>query len=212
MTQTGVRDKPRIRETKKARHRLQIIEATIDSIARFGYAGTTVSTVIQLAGLSRGMVNLHFDTKEDLFVEVLRHLFGQYRQCWETAVDGAGPGARDKLTTMIDADLSPAVLNRRTMAVWSAFRAETNSHPNYLELYDSRDQVRSRLTESLCRDLAGKSGSEKDPYETAYGLNVMLEGFWTDFFLHPEDFDRACARRICLSYLDAQYPPQALSR
>ena len=152
------------------------------------------------------MVNLHFDTKEVLFVEVLHHLFDQYRRCWETAVDGAGPGAWNQLTAMIDADLSPAVLNRRTMAVWFAFRAETNAHPNYLELYVSRDHVRSRLTESLCRELADKSGGDTDPYEISYGLNAMVEGFWTDYFLHPEDFDRECARRICLSYLDARFP------
>lgn len=190
MTQTdvqfGIGNGPHIRETKKARHRLQIIEATLESIARFGYSGTTVSSVIQLAGHSRGMANLHVDTEEVLFVEILRHLFDQYRRCWEAAVEAAGPGAWDKPTAMIDADLSPAVLNRRTMAVWFAFRAEKNEHPNYLGLYDSRDHLRTRLTESLCRQLAGPCGGDTDPYETSYGLNVVIEGFWTGYFPHPK--------------------------
>lgn len=51
------------REEKKAANRRKLIEATIDSIAERGLVDTTVSAVVERAGLSRGMVNLQFESK-----------------------------------------------------------------------------------------------------------------------------------------------------
>ena len=48
------------RTASKAVRRQQLIEATIDSIAKYGISGTTMTTVTGLAGLSVGIVNFHF--------------------------------------------------------------------------------------------------------------------------------------------------------
>ena len=54
--------------------RRQLIEASIRSIADYGLAGTTIATVAREAGLSQGIINLHFKTKERLLIETLRFL------------------------------------------------------------------------------------------------------------------------------------------
>ena len=132
MTPSPLEVRPRARAAGKARNRQQIIEATIDSIALNGYARTTVSTIIARAGVSRGMVNLHFESMGALFREVLRHLAARYRESWEGALAAAGPDPAARLTAMIENDLGPAVLSHRAMAVWFAFRAEAKAHPEYL--------------------------------------------------------------------------------
>ena len=53
------------RETRKA----QLIDATIEVIAVRGYARTTLTDVANRAGLSHGLVNFHFQTKEKLLAE-----------------------------------------------------------------------------------------------------------------------------------------------
>jgi TetR/AcrR family transcriptional repressor of bet genes len=35
---------------------------------------------------------------------------------------------------------------------------------------------------------------------------AMIEGLWVDYLLHPEDFDRVRAIRICFRFLAALYP------
>ena len=48
------------RREPKALRREQLINATIDSLAKRGYAATTLADVADGAGLSRGIVNFHF--------------------------------------------------------------------------------------------------------------------------------------------------------
>ena len=61
--------------------RKQLIKATIKCIAKNGLSGTTMADVTKLAGLSLGIVNLHFETKEKLLVETLRFITDEYRNC-----------------------------------------------------------------------------------------------------------------------------------
>ena len=56
-------------------------------MARKGYAGTTMADVAKAAGLSSGIVNFHFETKEKLLVDTLRALAEEYRANWHAALD-----------------------------------------------------------------------------------------------------------------------------
>jgi TetR/AcrR family transcriptional repressor of bet genes len=62
------------RKASKEMRRQQLIEATIDTLATKGYAATTLADVAKAAGLSGGIVNFHFETKDKLLVETLRQL------------------------------------------------------------------------------------------------------------------------------------------
>src|SRR5699024_11507926 len=46
--------------------RKRILDATLNCLASEGYAGTTVSRIIEVAGVSRGALMHHFDNKEAL--------------------------------------------------------------------------------------------------------------------------------------------------
>ena len=58
---------PNSRAVAKERRREQLIKATINCIAKRGIAGTTMADVTNDAGLSSGIVNLHFQSKDKLF-------------------------------------------------------------------------------------------------------------------------------------------------
>src|SRR5436190_24079044 len=74
------------RKASKDVRRQQLIEATIDVMARKGYAGTTMADVAKQAGLSSGIVNFHFETKENLLAETLKMLSDEYRGNWQKAL------------------------------------------------------------------------------------------------------------------------------
>ena len=73
------------RRAPKALRREQLINATIDSLALRGYAATTLADVADGAGLSRGIVNFHFESKEKLLVETLQFLSDEYSANWREA-------------------------------------------------------------------------------------------------------------------------------
>ena len=69
----------RRRTAPPAERREQLIRATIRCVANHGLADTTIATVAQEAGLSQGIINLHFRSKEGLLTETLRYLADEYR-------------------------------------------------------------------------------------------------------------------------------------
>jgi AcrR family transcriptional regulator len=54
--------------------RLRLLDATVDCLVRYGYAGTTTTRVTELAGVTRGAQVHHFPTRADLVAAAVRHL------------------------------------------------------------------------------------------------------------------------------------------
>jgi TetR/AcrR family transcriptional repressor of bet genes len=182
------------REQTKARHRRALIEATADAIAEHGLAAVSVSRILEKAGLSRGMVNLHFSSKNNLLLSVAEQFSEDYTRHWIVAMEGAGIRPEAQLRAIIDADFDPVVLNRRTMAVWFAFRGEAHSSPEFMPFIDSRDAKMQRTITSICRELCKRGANPgTDPQIAALSIIALLEGLWTDYYLHPDRFDRDTA-------------------
>ena len=97
------------RKASKETRRQQLIEATIDSLARRGYSETTMADVADGAGLSRGIVNFHFESKEKLLVATLQYMADEYSAHWRAALErSAGDSAR-QLAALVAADLPVAL-------------------------------------------------------------------------------------------------------
>lgn len=62
----------RVRETRRA-----LIDAVVESLDRHGFAATTISTVQEIAGVSRGALMHHYASKQDMIVAVARTLLDQ---------------------------------------------------------------------------------------------------------------------------------------
>jgi TetR/AcrR family transcriptional repressor of bet genes len=73
---------------KEARQK-QLIEATISSIGRHGYAGTTLNHVAGAAGLSPGIVNFYFKSKDQLLAATLAKLAEEYESFWMAAIEAS---------------------------------------------------------------------------------------------------------------------------
>ncbi len=199
MGSEAVVEKPRRRTESKALRRQQLIDSTIDSIAKRGFAETTLADVAAGAGLSRGIVNFHFESKEQLLIETLRHLSEEYRRNWQKALDRAGKSPIEGLLALIDADFDPAVCNRKKVAVWYAFWGEAKSRPTYLKLCADRDEAYSQMMRAMIADLVQEGPYPGvDPDLVVTGIAAMTDGLWLDVLLTPKTADRkqsiACVR------------------
>src|SRR5258708_16166161 len=76
--------------------RRELIQATIAVIARHGYSSTTVARVAKKAGVSTGLMNFHFDSKDRLFRATFDFLAAEYQQVWDRNLAAAdvAPAAR----------------------------------------------------------------------------------------------------------------------
>jgi len=195
------------RTAPKEERQQQLIQATIRSVARNGMSDTTMATVSREAGLSQGIINLHFQSKERLLVETLRFLSEQYRAAWEKAVEKAGEAPADKLRAMVDIDFKAPVCDRNKLAVWFAFWGESKSRPTYRKICALRDLAYRSEMVQVCEELI-EEGSyiEIDARTVAGCLAAMTSGFWLDMLTNPRSMSRDRARDICMSYLAAIFP------
>jgi AcrR family transcriptional regulator len=59
---------------RSAETRLRLLDATINCLVRYGYAGTTTPRVAEMAGLTRGAQVHHFGSKDELMLAAVEHL------------------------------------------------------------------------------------------------------------------------------------------
>lgn len=64
----------RSQEERSAATRERILDATIECLVTYGYAGTTTPRVAETAGLTRGAQVHHFGSKNDLIIAAVQHL------------------------------------------------------------------------------------------------------------------------------------------
>ena len=64
-------------EQKSERARRTICEATVECLAEHGYSETSISRVVEKAGVSKGALQHHFPSKEDLMASTASYLLAR---------------------------------------------------------------------------------------------------------------------------------------
>lgn len=198
--------KPKTRLEKKEATRQQLIAATVDAIAVGGFADLTLSKVSHRANVSRGLVNFHFESKEQLLVETLEFLTEEYLQHWKKAVEKAPQGASRKLLSLVRNDFHPKVCNRKKIAVWFAFRGEAKSRPTYIDVCKKADDEFTVVLESLVAEIVREGDYGLDSHMMATGIHSMIEGMWLECLMSPQDFNREEALRTTIIFMSKIFP------
>ncbi|MBX7456504.1 TetR/AcrR family transcriptional regulator [Mycolicibacterium sp. 3033] len=74
---TGVGRTRRTQAERTAAMRTRLLDATVECLVTYGYAGTTTPRIAEIAGVTRGAQVHHFRSKEDLVVAAIEHLAEQ---------------------------------------------------------------------------------------------------------------------------------------
>ena len=203
---------PRKNRTEpKEKRRLQLIQATMRSIASHSLSETTVSTVSHEAGLSCGLISLHFQSKEKLLLETLVHVVDEYKLLWENALQKAGESSAERLASLVNVDFHHSVCDRNKLAVWFAFWSETRSRPTYRKLCAERDREYDAMMFQLCSDIINEGEYIGiDAEMAARGLAALTEGLWLDMLVSPRKMSRKKALKISMAYLSHLFPKHFL--
>jgi len=194
------------RTAPKEERKAQLIKATIRSIAKNGLSVTTMATVSKEAGLSQGIINLHFHSKNRLLEETLRYVVDEYRTRWFKALEASGDTAVEKLIALIEVDFDKRICQRNKLAVWFAFWGESRSRPTYRQICAEWDSEYRRVLTGLCQEIIDDGAYSSRAEFVAYGLSTMSEGLWLDLLLDTADMTPELAYEISISYLQDIFP------
>jgi TetR/AcrR family transcriptional repressor of bet genes len=195
------------RTVSKEKRREQLIRSTIKCIARNGLSGTTMADVTREAGMSLGIVNLHFQSKEKLLVETLRYVANEYKRGWDAILADDSLDDAARVSALIDHDFSASIANRNKLAVWFAFWGESRSRPTYARICSDSDLQTNASMQAICESIIADGGySGIDARLVATGYTALADGLWLDLLVDPQEMSRDVARTICLNYMYSFFP------
>jgi AcrR family transcriptional regulator len=119
-------------KTENEAREQSILDAAVRLILRQGYDKTSMSDIADEAGLSRGIVYLHFESKEKLFAALIEAEILQYAQLWlkhiETDPRGGTVGGlyRAVLNAIRQRPLMTAVMKRDKRVFGNYLRKPNN--------------------------------------------------------------------------------------
>lgn len=198
--EAGPRKQPR--DTR----RLQLIEATIRTLARSGFARMTLAEVTRAAGLSQGLANFHFASKERLLTETLLFLAEEYRLNWTGALAAAGSAPAAQLEALLRADFHPAICTPERLAAWCSFWGEAQSRPIYQERCGANDDTYIATLEGIVSRLMAEGGYAGNPQRVARVLRNSVEGTWLDMMTMTAPYGREEAQATVLTCASLIFP------
>lgn len=200
--------KERPRRTAPKEERVQqLVWAAMETIAVHGLSGTTTAMLTEAAGLSAGIINLHFGNKENLLVATLESLVMEHRAGWVAAANDDTLDPAQRLWALMEAHFAPDICNPTKIAVWFAFFGEARHRETYLRISEGFDNERSDFMDDCCAAIIADGGyAGLDPERVSQLIESTADGLWLDMLLYPHEVGPQLARDQMRSFLHAFFP------
>ena len=197
-----------LRIANKQSSNLKLISSAIKSISEKGISETTMSDVSQGAGLSQGIVNFHFKSKELLLIETLKFISNEYLQSFQNCLKKSGLDPCKQIIAIINNDFSKKICSRDKIALWFTFFSEVKFKPAYHQICKQRDLYYQKMTENIFRELIKLEKSKISLTNVSNGLQALVMGLWLDQLVDPDTFKRKKAKEICFNFIKSNFPKQ----
>lgn len=165
-----------------------------------------MATVAKEAGLSQGIINLHFQSKDRLLEETLLYVTDEYRQVWLKAMEKKVSNPADQLKALVAVDFDKRIVQRNKLAVWFAFWGESRSRPTYRQICAERDEEYRQVVSRLCDEIIKEGGYSINSDFVVYGLTAMNEGLWLDLLLNSPEMTPELGYEISMAWLQGIFP------
>ncbi len=174
---------PRVSEATKREHRQRLLDAAIVSFAAQGLANSRVDDISVAAGLAKGTIYNYFESKEELFRQVLVE-WARRLQPARLAVDDQAT-ARETVLALVRADLDVITHNEDLARI--AFR-ELPNQPDAIdeELEGGWAAVDQPLVDAILRgQQTGEIRSDRSADELTRLLLALVNGLLLEHWLDP---------------------------
>ena len=196
--------KPRFERQLPRERRQALIEATIQSLKRFGHEGLSVRRISAQAGVSIGLINHHFPKKDTLIAQAYRHFNSQLVGGVRAAAAHAAGSPRARLRAFFNATFSPPNLDRDVLTVWIVFWGLYRHSPEIQKVHGETYHEHIELVRTMLADLARETGKFRVTLRmAATGLTAMIDGLWLEWCLDPANFRPVEAIALCEAWIDS---------
>jgi TetR/AcrR family transcriptional repressor of bet genes len=201
--------KPRYERQVASDRREALVDATIESLKRWGQEGLSVRRIAAEAGVSIGLINHHFPNKDTLVAESYRAFSRRLAASFEAAVAAAGPDPRARLKAYFNAFFSRPNLDPQVLTAWLVYWSRVQVSPEMHAVHEEEGRGYGELLERLLSDLAEERGRAQPDLKIAVtGLTALLDGLWLKSCLDPPSFRPKDAAALCDDWVDRVIGPR----
>lgn len=162
----------------------RILDAAAELISHYGFDKTTVSDIARDAGVSKGAIYLHWDSKEALFEALLQRELWQYADDWLEMFE-----ADDSAWNFVGMFRIMLATLQKHPFMLAVFKRDQRVLGSYLRQDSSLLQQKSLANTELYRLMqqAGAAREDIEPRVIAYLLNVFAYGLISAHEVVPPD-------------------------
>jgi len=179
-----------------------------------GYSETTMESIAEEAGVSKGTLYYYFDSKEDLFFELLLSWIEKFEDRWgglgdeESSVDELEEFHLAMMATVDEI----ASFGKLMLEFWA-----NASRKKKLEeiLNDLLGEYRQRTAEVIEAGIEEGTFREVNPWQASSALVAAYDGLWFHWLLAPDSFDlEEAGRELITNFIrglgkeDYEYEPR----
>lgn len=181
--------------------RASLLQATIRSIAERGLEATTLSSVSELSGLSRGLVAFHFASKERLIAAAIAHANGLYDASWDRHIRSSGVRGPEQIARVMAHDVAFGLARTDLVSFWYAVWGEARAKAIYREQALPMD---GRYVAEIAAMLRRSGVPDAEP--RARLTNAVILGLWLEMHLDPGVSTSATLRLTAAVSLEGVLP------
>ncbi|MGF7161664.1 AcrR family transcriptional regulator [Rhodoligotrophos appendicifer] len=184
--------------------RRSLIAATLKCLAEEGHAGLSVRKISSRAGISVGLINHHYPSKEALIAQAYETLASALLEAVREVVAEAGQDPRGRVTAFFRASFAKPALDHGVLRCWIVFWGMIDESPLLAQIHDRTYGDYRAFIEQLLQALAVDwAASAFDVRLAAIGLSALLDGLWLEWCLNPRTFSTEEAVILCENWVDS---------
>ena len=185
------------------RRREALVRAGYAEILEKGILNTTIDSVVERAGSSKGGALYYFPTKEDLLYGVLEWMLGQVnRTLDETTRDEVSP--RERLSSELELLFHSAEVNRNLYLVLFDFVPLGTRGERFQTLFDSFfERCRRRDEEIVAEGIRERVFRRVHPEDAAATIRALVDGYCLQWLMGPPSVPIQTYRDRCRAVLGA---------
>lgn len=195
-----VLDRPKTHAEINRFRRDSLVAATLRVVAAEGIENTTVAKICEAAGVSRGLANHYFQSKEELLVIAFQKLLDDLGDVTRQAAQEQRSPTR-KLFAMIHAIFRSEFFSSTARAAYLCFWTASLSNQQFARINRSNYARYHSSVARLFERAAKQRNLDMNAKTAAIGLIGMIDGLWVDLSIGVDDFTPDDAIAACRDYV-----------
>lgn len=177
--------------------RRALIEAAYLTFIDHGMQGMTMARIGERAGMSHGIVNYYFTSKDELLSAVTRHA-GFLVMEESLRLLKQAPSPRARVSAIIAGNFPERLFTREIARAWISYHAAIGQNPEFERLQAALDR---RLSSNLIHALKQLTGDQQ-ARDLCLSIVMLIDGLWLRHAKSHDRFNAAMAIRHIEDFID----------